>query len=460
MEIIENVEVIDVGTDGIAIAKHNGMVVFLKYAVTGDIVDVKILKKKKNYVEGKIEKIHKAGETRTLPFCSHYGICGGCKWQHITYEGQLFYKQKQINDAFNRVARLSPKVVLPIIPSPATIEYRNKMEYAFTNSSWLNDFNENKYTDKKPGLGFHIAGMFKQIINIQKCYLQNDFANKLRNTIRDIAVKEKMSFYNIKEHTGFLRNIIIRNTTINEWMLIVVFGYENIKLRESLLEKIKAEFPELNSLMYVINTKKNDTISDLPVYLYSGYSYITEKMHNLKLKTGPVSFYQTNSLQAENLYSVIKEFASLSGKETVYDLYTGTGSIANFISPNAYKIIGIDNIESAIADASENSKNNNINNTIFYSGDLAKIFTSDFININGIPDVIITDPPRSGMHPKVVEEILKIMPQKIVYVSCNPATQARDIAMLAKNYEIIKMQAVDMFPHTSHIENVVLLIRN
>ncbi len=460
MNIIENIEVTDAGAEGVAIAKKDGIVIFVKNAVPGDIVDLKIIKKKRKYYEGIIEKIHKKGEIRSEAFCSHYGICGGCKWQHMSYKGQLIYKQKQVTDAFNRIAGIYTDNILPIIPSPNTIEYRNKMEYTFSCNGWLKDFNPKANEQDKLALGFHIAGMFNKVIDINKCYLQNNFANTLRNYIRELAFELKLSFYNVKELTGFLRNIIIRNTIDNQWMLVVVFGYEDIELQNIFLEKIKNKFSEITSLMYVINTKRNDTINDLSVKLYSGLPYITEKMHHLNFKIGPVSFYQTNPLQAVNLYSVVKEFAGLTGNETVYDLYTGTGTIANFVANKSKKVIGIDNIEPAIKDAIQNSLSNNINNTSFIAGDLAKIFINEFIENHSKPDVVITDPPRSGMHPKIIERLLEVLPEKIVYVSCNPATQARDISMLTNYYKVKKMQAVDMFPQTSHVENVALLIKN
>ncbi|HRS53404.1 MAG TPA: 23S rRNA (uracil(1939)-C(5))-methyltransferase RlmD [Bacteroidales bacterium] len=460
--IIENVEIIDIANDGNAIGKYNNIVIFIKNAVPGDVVDVKILKKKKNFWEGTIEKIHKENKLRSIPFCSHYGICGGCKWQHMTYEGQLYFKQKQVKDAFKKIGGVLPQNIIPILPSPITKEYRNKLEFTFSTNKWTNNYETDKTLNNNDNLalGFHIAGMFNKIVDIEKCYLQNTFSNNIRLTIKNLAIKLGLSFYNIKESKGLLRNIIIRNTLDDQWMLIVVFGYNDTQAIELLLKNIKTSLPNLTSLMYVINSKKNDSITDLPVYLYYGKDYITETLENLIFKIGPLSFFQTNSIQAARLYSIVKNFANLSGNEIVYDLYTGIGTIANFIASHTYKIIGIDNIEPAIKDARENSMFNKIKNTTFITGDIAKIFNNELINTYGSPDVVITDPPRSGMHPKVIEQLLKVQPTKIIYVSCNPATQSRDIAMLKQIYSINKTQAVDMFPHTSHVENVALLIKN
>jgi 23S rRNA (uracil1939-C5)-methyltransferase len=458
-EIIENLVITDIADEGKAIARYNDMVVFVSGAVPGDIADIKITKRKRNFMEGKVERIVKDSEFRVLPFCKHFGICGGCKWQHLSYDAQLHFKQKHVEDCLQRIAGIETTgVLLPILKCADQQFYRNKLEYTFTDRRYLtaeDDFDAPKQLN---GLGFHIPGRFDKVLDIEECYLQREPSNAIRLEIKKYALKNNLEFFDLRKQNGFLRNIIIR-TTNDEVMLTIVFHYEEETKRIALLDHISSAFPEITSLMYVINPKRNDVISDLKVELYSGNPHIIEKMEDLNFKVSPVSFYQTNSLQAYELYKTVREYAGLKGTETIYDLYTGTGSIANFISRKAEKVIGIEYIESAVSDAKENSIINNINNTSFFSGDMVKVLNDQFVETHGKPDVIITDPPRNGMHKDVVLQLLKILPERIVYVSCNPSTQARDIELLKERYDTIKSQPVDMFPHTQHVENVVLLKR-
>ncbi len=464
--VFEKVEILDAGAEGKAIARVHNKVIFIPYVVPGDIVDIQITRKKKTYLEGKAVNFYKYSDKRAIPFCKHFGLCGGCKWQNMKYEYQLFYKQKQVIDNLQRIGKLDIPEIMPIIPAKNTRFYRNKLDFTFSNRKWLtknfnkDDLNSNK--SKMNGLGFHIPGIFDRIVDINYCYLQKEPSNAIRLSIKKYAIENKLSFYDVRKWSGFLRNLIIRNSNTGDLMIILVFNYEDKTQIEKLLNFIYEKFPEITSLMYVINNKKNDVISDLKINLYKGLPYIIEKMHSgkskeLKFKIGPVSFFQTNSQQAYELYKVVLNFADLKGEEIVYDLYTGTGTIANFIAESAKKVIGIDLIQSAIEDAKENSKINKIDNTFFYAGDIVNVLKEDFIKNNGKADVIITDPPRAGMHKKILKQIINISPEKIVYISCNPATQARDIALIDEYYKIDKMQAIDMFPHTQHIENVILL---
>ncbi len=468
LPLFEEVEIIDAGSEGKAVARVDDMVVFVPFVVPGDIVDIKVTRKKKSYYEGKAVKIHKYSEKRVEAFCEHFGVCGGCKWQNLGYKTQLFYKQKQVEDNLSRIGKIDISGILPIIPSENITFYRNKLEYTFSNRRWLVDNVNSEVSDSNymNALGFHIPGMFDRILDINRCYLQEDPSNAIRLVIRDYALDKKLTFYNAKKWEGFLRNLIIRNTTKGDLMVIVIFNYKDKPEIEALLDHVAAKFSGITSLMYVINSKKNDTISDLEICLYKGLPYIFEIMpsfirnkEGLKFKIGPVSFYQTNSSQAYQLYKVAYEFAGFKGDEIVYDLYTGTGTIANFVASAVKKVVGIEYIPSAIEDAIENSKINKINNTVFYSGDMVKVFDDDFINQNGKPEVLITDPPRAGMHDKVVRQIIRIAPKKVVYISCNPATQARDIALMKDHYIVEKIQPIDMFPHTHHVENVVLLTK-
>lgn len=462
-DIYSNVPVIDISVDGKAIGKIDNLIIFIKDAVPGDFVDVKIIKKKKNFLEGKIINFQKYSENRVKPFCEHFGTCGGCKWQNLSYQSQLFYKQKQIIECFQRIAKIEVENIFPIIPSKNTIFYRNKLEFTFCNNRWLpqNDLKTQNELINMNGLGFHVHGLFDRVLDINYCYLQKDPSNAIRLAIRDYALKNNLTFYNQKTHEGFLRNLIIRTSSTNEVMVIVCFSYDDEKERINLLQFVANYFPQINSLMYVINPKKNDTIQDLKIELFTGRDHIFEKIGNLIYKISPKSFFQTSTEQAGEMYKIINLFASLTGTETVYDLYTGAGTIANFIAKNAKKVIGIDNVPSAVADAKINSEINNIKNTIFYCCSAENILDEHFIrqSADGKPDVIIADPPRDGMHKKVVEKIINFEPERIIYASCNPATQARDIFMLNEKYKVAKIQPIDMFPHTSHVENVTLMVK-
>ena len=459
--VFEKVEILDAGSEGKAVARVNEKVVFVPFVVPGDVVDIKITKKRSTYMEGRAIHFHLYSEKRVEPVCEHFGLCGGCRWQNMSYEQQLIYKQKQVKDNLERIGKFNMPDLLPILPSVNSYFYRNKLEFTFSNKKWLTDFSKDVNFDdlNMNGLGFHMPGIYDRIVDIEKCHLQEDPSNAIRLAVKQYAIDNKLEFYNVKNWTGFLRNIVIRNTSFGEWMVIVIFQHENKKAMEGLLNYIADTFPEINSLMYVVNSKKNDVFSDLDIELFKGNPYIMEEMEGLKFKIGPVSFFQTNSQQAYELYKVAREFANLQGDEIVYDLYTGTGTIANFIAAQVKKVVGIEYVPSAILDARENSWLNEISNAVFYDGDIANVLDEKFVELNGKPDVIITDPPRAGMHEKVVKQILKISPEKIIYISCNSATQARDVALMAENYSIEKIQPVDMFPQTHHVENVMLLVR-
>lgn len=455
----EGVKIEDIGSEGKAIARAGEMVVFTTYAVPGDIVDLQVTKKRSKYAEANITRFHKYSDDRTEVFCEHFGVCGGCKWQILPYEKQLFYKHKQVKDQLQRIGKIELPEILPILGSEKNTFYRNKLEFTFSNKRWLTNEELNSPQENNNGLGFHVPGLFDKIINIEKCWLQPEPSNKIRNFIYRYAVENGLSFFDIKQKLGFLRTLIIRTSTTGEIMVILSFYYENRELRENLLHALMIQFPEITSLLYVINSKGNDTITDQNIECFSGKEFILEKMEDLKFKIGPKSFYQTNSEQAYNLYKVVRDFAQLKGDETVYDLYTGTGTIANFVAKQAKKVIGIEYVPEAIEDAKENSKINNLLNTVFYAGDIKTVLNSSFYHENGFPDIIITDPPRAGMHNDVIESMINSGARKIVYVSCNPATQARDLSLLDSVYKTIKIQPVDMFPHTHHVENVVLLER-
>lgn len=460
--IFEKVEIIDAGSEGKAVARVNDMVVFVPFVVPGDVVDIKVTKKRSSYYDGRAIHFHVYSDKRVDPFCEHFGLCGGCRWQNMSYEQQLAYKQKQVKDNLERIGKLDIPELQLILPSANSYFYRNKLEFTFSNRKWLTDFSrEINFEDRDMnGLGFHMPGIFDRIVDIKKCHLQEDPSNAIRLAVKQYAIDKNLEFYNVKNWTGFLRNLVIRNTSSGEWMVIVVFQHENKEAMDGLLNCIADTFPMINSLMYVVNPKKNDVISDLDVKLFKGNPYIMEEMEGLKFKIGPVSFYQTNSSQAYELYKVARAFADLKKSNIVYDLYTGTGTIANFIAAHVKKVVGIEYVPSAIEDAKENSRINEINNTVFHAGDIAKVLDENFVEVNGKPDVIITDPPRAGMHEKVVKQILKMAPERIVYVSCNSATQARDVAMMTEKYRIEKVQPVDMFPQTHHVENVMLLVRS
>lgn len=455
-----NIEITDIAAEGKAIAKIDELVVFIPWAAPGDIVDIQLTRKKRSYAEGRIIAFHEYSPLRATPFCEHFGICGGCKWQHLPYSEQLQFKQKQVTDNLTRIGKVPVHESLEILGSDKTIFYRNKLEFTFSNKRWLTEeeiASANEYKQLN-SVGFHIPKMFDKVLDIQKCWLQDDISNKIRLSIKDYCLAhEGYPFYDLRNQEGFMRTLIIRTSSTGELMVIIVFYHEDTEKREALLNYLKNEFPEITSLMYVINEKCNDTITDQEVILFYGKDHLIEKMEDLQFKVGPKSFYQTNSEQAYNLYKIAREFADLHGEEIVYDLYTGTGTIANFIAGHARKVIGIEYIPEAIEDAKMNAQLNKLENTSFFAGDMKDILTGSFISEHGQPDVIITDPPRAGMHDDVINTILAASPERIVYVSCNPATQARDLNLLSIKYSVAKIQPVDMFPHTHHVENVALL---
>ena len=460
LPLYEKVTIIDVAAEGKAIAKIDDMVVFVQHVIPGDIVDLQITKKRKKHMEANVVKFHEYSPIRIKPFCDHFGVCGGCKWQPLPYAEQLKYKQKQVKDTLTRVGHIELPELMPILGSEKTEYYRNKLEFTFSNKRWLTKDEINDDTiHQTSALGFHVPRMFDKIVDINKCYLQDDPSNPVRNFIREYAFANDLPFFDIKSHEGFLRTMIVRTSTTGDIMLIVVFYHEDIEKREALLAAIADKFPEITSLMYVINGKKNDTIQDQDIIVYKGNDHIFEEMEGLRFKIGPKSFYQTNSDQAYNLYKITRDFAEIKESDTVYDLYTGTGTIANFVARGCKKVVGIEYVPEAIEDAKVNSEINNINNTIFFAGDMKKVLNEEFIANHGRADVIICDPPRAGMDEDVVNTIMAAAPERIVYVSCNPATQARDLQLMDKMYEVTKCQAVDMFPHTHHVENVVQLTK-
>ena len=461
LPLLENILITDFAAEGKSIAKADDMVIFTTLAVPGDIVDLQITKKKKNFMEGRVVNIRKKSEIRATPFCAHFGVCGGCKWQNLPYEKQIAYKQQQVADNLTRIGHLDLPEISPSIGSEKTQFYRNNLEFTVSNKRWLTteDMQSGKTYPTMNALGFHIPGMFDKVLDIEKCWLQDDISNQIRNFIKHYALEHELPFFDLRSQEGFLRNIIIRNSTTGELMLIVVFYHEDKTEREALLNAIAEKFPQITSLIYIINGKANDSITDQETIVFKGNDHIYEQREDLRFKIGPKSFYQTNSEQAYKLYSVVRDFAELHGEELVYDLYTGTGTIANFVAKKAKKVIGIEYVPEAIEDAKINSAVNHIDNTLFFAGDMKDILNRDFITQHGRPDTIITDPPRAGMHQDVIDTILFAAPQRIVYVSCNPATQARDLSLLCEQYKITKVQPVDMFPHTHHVENVVLLIK-
>jgi 23S rRNA (uracil1939-C5)-methyltransferase len=457
----ENIEIVDAGAEGKSIARIDEQVVFIPWVVPGDIVDVQIKKKRRSYLKGDATKIHTYSDKRVEPKCEHFTQCGGCKWQNMDYQYQLQYKHKQVVDNLSRLGKFEMPEVNAILPSEHIYFYRNKLEFTFSNRRWLTEYTkEMDFADRNMNaLGFHMPGMFDRILNIDNCYLQDEPSNSIRLALKAFADDNNLAFFDVKQQTGFLRNIIIRNTSTGDLMVIlIVREYLQDKL-EMTLAFLADKFPQITSLMYVVNGKGNATINDLTINLYRGKPFIIEEMEGLKFKIGPISFYQTNSHQAYELYKVAREYADLKGDEVVYDLYTGTGTIANFVAGRAKKVVGIEYVPSAIEDARHNSELNEIGNTVFYAGDIARIMDEEFMQQNGRPDVIITDPPRAGMHEDVNRQILKMEPQKIVYISCNPATQARDVTILSEKYKVLKIQPVDMFPHTHHVENIILLER-
>ena len=461
-QVFTNLEVIDAGAKGKTVAKApDGKVVFLSNAVPGDVVDVQTFKKRKAYYEGKAIAFHKLSDKRTEPKCEHFGTCGGCKWQHMSYDNQLFYKQKEVTNNLTRIGHIELPEVTPILGSAEQYFYRNKMEFSFSDSRWLTleEIQSDEDLGDRNALGFHIPGMWDKILDVKKCWLQADPSNAIRNSVKQFAINNNLEFFNTRNQTGLLRTMMIRTTSIGEIMVLIQFFIEDSEKRKLLLDHLKNTFPEITSLQYVINGKANDTIYDQEVICYHGRDHIFEEMEGLKFKINAKSFYQTNSEQAYELYKITRDFARLTGNELVYDLYTGTGTIAQFLAKNAKHVVGVESVPDAITAAKENAQLNNIDNVEFYVGDMKNVFNQEFINTHGQPDVIITDPPRDGMHKDVVKQILNISPEKIVYVSCNSATQARDLALMDDVYKVTKTQAVDMFPQTHHVENVVLLER-
>ena len=468
LPLLEQVTITDVAAEGKALARVNDMVVFVPYVVPGDVVDLQVKRKKHSYAEAVAVKFYEYSPLRSEPFCRHFGVCGGCKWQCLKYEDQLRYKQKQVTDNLTRIGKVELPEISPILGSEQTERYRNKLEFTFSNKRWLTQeevIQDVKY-DQMNAVGFHIPGAFDKVLAIDECHLMDDICNRIRNGVRDYAYEHDYTFFDLRSQEGMLRNMMIRiaedehDRSIKGLMVVMQFKIvdpsEEAKMTQ-LLQFMADTWPEITSLIYVINNKCNDTIGDLPVHVFKGDDHIIEEMEGLKFKVGPKSFYQTNSRQAYNLYKVARDFAGLTGDELVYDLYTGTGTIANFVSRQAKKVVGIEYVPEAIEDAKVNSAINGITNTLFYAGDMKDMLTQDFINEHGRPDVIITDPPRAGMHNDVIDVILFAEPERIVYVSCNPATQARDLSLLDVKYKVTRVQPVDMFPHTHHVENVVLL---
>lgn len=461
MPLLEKVMITEIGAEGNALARVNNMVVFVPMLVPGDVVDIKVRKKRKKYLEGTVVRFHEYSPDRIKPVCMHFGICGGCKWQHLPYDLQLKFKEKQVKDTLTRIGKVNLPEIRPIAGSSEIFMYRNKLEFTFSDKRWLTQeeiLSDNDF-EKADALGFHIPGLFDKVLDIKECHLQPAPSGDIRVAVKRFARKKGFAFFNLRQQSGFLRNLVIRNTSDGQVMVIVVFFLDEPARREALLDFLSSEFPQISSLMYVINTKKNDSLTDQTPVLYKGADHLVENMDGLKFRIGPKSFFQTNTGQALKLYLIAKEFAGLSGKEIVYDLYTGAGTIANFIASSASKVIGIEYVDEAVKDAGINSGMNGIENTVFYAGDIKKILTEQFIEDNGHPDVIITDPPRAGMDADVVRSIMTASPGKIVYISCNPSTQARDILLLSEKYEVTCVQPVDMFPHTHHVENVVLLER-
>ena len=459
-QVFENVEIIDAGAKGKTIGKApDGKVIFLPNAVPGDVVDVQTFKKRKAYYEGKATVFHKLSDKRTAPACEHFGTCGGCKWQNMAYEHQLFYKQKEVTNNLTRLGHIELPEVTPILGSANQYFYRNKMEFSFSDSRWLTieEVQSDEDLGDRNALGFHIPGMWDKILDVKKCHLQADPSNAIRNAVKQFAIENELEFFNTRNQTGLLRTMMIRTSTTGDIMVMIQFFKEDKTKRELLLDFLAKTFSQITSLQYVINGKANDTIYDQEVICYKGNDHIFEEMEGLRFKINAKSFYQTNSAQAYELYKITRDFAGLTGNELVYDLYTGTGTIAQFVAKKASKVVGVEAVPDAITAAKENAQLNSINNVEFFVGDMKHVFNAEFINAHGQPDVIITDPPRDGMHKDVVQQILNIAPSKVVYVSCNSATQARDLALMDSMYKVTKTQAVDMFPQTFHVENVVLL---
>ena len=461
MPLLEKVKITDIGTEGNAVAKVDGQVVFVPMLIPGDVVDIRVRKKRRKYMEGTAVRFHEYSSDRIEPRCTHFGVCGGCKWQHLRYEKQLEFKEKQVIDNLTRIGKLELSGVRPILGSSEIYGYRNKLEFTFSDKRWLTREEMLADNDRivEDALGFHIPGYFDKVLDIRECHFQPDPSNAIRDSVRRYAHRKSLAFFNIRQQSGFLRNLIIRTTRSGNVMVIVVFFMYERERINGLMEHLRTEFPRITSLYYIINTKKNDSLSDQVPVLYSGDDHLLEEIDSLKFRIGPLSFYQTNTLQAGKLYAIAKEFAGLTGRETVYDLYTGAGTIACYVAGEARKVIGMEYVDAAVEDAVINSGINNIGNTEFYAGDIRLLLNEKFIQEKGRPDVIITDPPRAGMHSDVVEQILSAGPSRIVYISCNPSTQARDAGLMSEKYRVTAVQPVDMFPHTHHVENVILLER-
>ncbi|MBQ9230564.1 MAG: 23S rRNA (uracil(1939)-C(5))-methyltransferase RlmD [Prevotella sp.] len=469
LPILEHITITDYAAEGKSLARVDDMVVFVPWAVPGDVCDLQVHRKKHSFMEAEVIRYHSMSPRRAQPFCQHFGTCGGCKWQQLPYEEQLKMKQQQVFDQLTRIGKVELPTFRPILGSVRTQEYRNKLDFGCANKRYLTSeeiaslpHDETQSLKDQPAIGFHITGAFDKILPIEKCWLMDDLHNQIRNEVHDYATAHGLTFFDLRQQIGLLRDVIIRNSNTGEWMLIIQFHYDeegDEQKAKGLLQHLADKFPQITSLMYLNNQKCNDTIGDQDILTFKGNDHIYETMEDLRFKVGPKSFYQTNTEQAYHLYSVAREFAGLTGEELVYDLYTGTGTIANFVAKKARKVIGIEYVPEAIEDAKINSQENHIDNTLFYAGDMKDILTDDFIAEHGRPDVIITDPPRAGMHPDVVKTILRAAPQRIVYVSCNPATQARDLQDLNIAYRVAEVQPVDMFPHTPHVENVVLLTK-
>jgi 23S rRNA (uracil1939-C5)-methyltransferase len=459
LPVVENLEILRVAAEGKSVGRWDDLVVFVPYCAPGDVVDVKLDRKKHKYAEGHVVRLVKPSEIRVEPFCEHFGVCGGCKWQHIPYQYQLQYKRQQVVDALQRIAKVELPEINEALGSEKTTCYRNKLEFTFSNKCWLtfDQLSSGEDFPDRNAVGFHIPGAFDKVLDINKCWLQDDISNELRLFLRAYAIEKGYSFYDFRSKQGIMRMMVVRTTSTGELMLVVVFGEDNPTVINDVMGAVNAKFPQITSLMYVVNTKVNDSLGDQTFILYNGRDYIEETMESLKFRIGPKSFYQTNSLQAYELYKVARRMAGLTGNELVYDLYTGTGTIANFIARQCRQVIGIEYVLEAIEDARLNSSVNGLDNTLFFAGDMKDVLTDEFISAHGRPDVIIVDPPRAGMHEDVVNVILNSAPSRIVYVSCNPATQARDLALLDTKYRVVEVQPVDMFPHTQHVENVVKL---
>lgn len=465
-EYLEDVLIVDAGSEGMSVAKPEGRVIFIPFGVPGDVVDIEVYKKKKNYLEGRILRFKKRSDKRVDPVCQHFGLCGGCKWQHLDYEWQLYYKQKQVKDNFDRIGKIDYPEIRPIIGGEKHYFYRNKLEYAFSNRKWLTDgAPAGTYGEEEvKGLGFHLPSLFDRVVDVERCYLQADPSNDIRLFVRKFTMDHKLSYYSVRQHEGLMRNLVIRCNSKGEFLVILVINEENRSIRNELVPALEKQFPQIVSILLIVNNKLNDVINDLPFECLKGDPYLMESMASprlgfpdLRFRIGPVSFFQTNVYQAERLYRAAFDLADVKGDELMYDLYTGTGTIAQYFARFVRRVVGIEYVEEAIMDARENTALNAIGNCTFYAGDMAKLFTDEFIRANGSPDFIVTDPPRAGMAEKVVEQLLAIKAPKIVYVSCNPATQARDLQMLSSIYEVKAVQPVDMFPHTQHVENITLL---